>query len=167
MGEPYPVSAANALGIGDVLDAIYDNFPEKDENEVIKQLKDGIPVYMRVNLRKFRDKVSGVLDKRLYNYEQTLGINYLTKEEALNTHDIYPHHCMVFTGVNIVDDKPQRWKIEDSYGTSVHQNGYYIMNDNYFNEYVFEVLISKKYLSLKQLDLLKQKPILMNANEPF
>ena len=33
IGEPYPVSAANALGIGDVLDAIYEKFPEKDENE--------------------------------------------------------------------------------------------------------------------------------------
>lgn len=70
-------------------------------------------------------------------------------------------------GVQVEYNIPARWKIEDSYGTGVHQNGYYIMNDNYFNEYVFEVLINKKYLSLKQLDLLKQKPILMNANEPF
>ena len=33
IGEPYPVSAAHALGIGDVLDAIYENFPEKDASE--------------------------------------------------------------------------------------------------------------------------------------
>lgn len=33
MGEPYPVSAANALGIGDVLDALYENFPEKSDDE--------------------------------------------------------------------------------------------------------------------------------------
>ena len=33
IGDPYPISAANALGIGDVLDAIYEHFPEKDESE--------------------------------------------------------------------------------------------------------------------------------------
>ena len=33
IGEPYPVSAANALGIGDVLDAIYEKFPEKKDDE--------------------------------------------------------------------------------------------------------------------------------------
>ncbi len=33
IGDPYPISAANALGIGDVLDAIYEYFPEKDADE--------------------------------------------------------------------------------------------------------------------------------------
>ena len=33
LGDPYPVSSVNAIGIGDVLDAIYESFPEKTENE--------------------------------------------------------------------------------------------------------------------------------------
>ena len=33
IGEPYPISAANALGIGDVLDAIFENLPEKKAGE--------------------------------------------------------------------------------------------------------------------------------------
>ena len=33
LGDPYPVSSTNALGIGDVLDAIYEHFPKEDENE--------------------------------------------------------------------------------------------------------------------------------------
>ena len=33
LGDPYPISASNAKGIGDVLDAIYDKLPPKDENE--------------------------------------------------------------------------------------------------------------------------------------
>lgn len=144
------------------------NLPIEELKElVIKQLKDNNPVYMRVNLRKFRDKKSGVLDKRLYNYDQTLNINYLTKEEALNTHDIYPHHCMVFTGVNLIENKPQRWKIEDSYGDKEKINGYYIMNDNYFDEFVLQIIIDKKYLSQEQLKLLEQEPIEFEIEDPF
>ena len=33
IGEPMPISAANAKGIGDVLDKIYENLPEKNSNE--------------------------------------------------------------------------------------------------------------------------------------
>jgi len=144
------------------------NLPIEELKElVIKQLKDNIPVYMRVNLKKFRDEESGVLDKRLYNYDKTLNIDYLTKEEALNTHDIYPHHCMVFTGVNIVNNKPQRWKVEDSYGDKQKLNGCYVMNDNYFDEFVLQIIIHKKYLKQEQIILLKQEPIEFEIEEPF
>ena len=38
IGEPFPISASNALGIGDVLDEIYNHFPEKDQNEEDEEL---------------------------------------------------------------------------------------------------------------------------------
>ena len=103
----------------------------------------------------------------LYNYEETLNINRLTKEENLNLYNISMHHIMVFTGVNLVNDKPQRWKVEDSYGDKEKVNGYYVMNDNFFDEFVLSVVIDKKYLSAKQLELLKQKPIEFEITEPF
>lgn len=33
IGEPHPISASNAIGIGDVLDEIYEHFPKQNENE--------------------------------------------------------------------------------------------------------------------------------------
>ena len=33
LGKPYPVSSTNALGLGDVLDAVYEHFPKQDKNE--------------------------------------------------------------------------------------------------------------------------------------
>ncbi len=144
------------------------NLPIKELKElVIYQLKDNIPVFMTVNLMKFRDKKSGVLDKRLYNYENTLKLKTLTKEEALNIHNMYPHHAMVFTGVNLIDNNPQRWKLEDSYGTSERAEGYYIMNDNYFEDFVFSIIINKKYLSEKQLKALEQEVVKIDVEEPF
>lgn len=146
----------------------YLNLPIEDLKELsIKQLKDNVPVYMGAHILKFRDKKSGVLDIRLYNYEDTLNLKRLSKEEALNLYDISMHHIMSFTGVNLVNGKPQRWKVEDSYGDKEKVNGYYIMNDNFFNEFVLSVVIDKKYLSEKQLKLLEQKPIKFAVEDTF
>lgn len=146
----------------------YLNLPIEDlKNLSIKQLKDGYPVYMGAHIMKFRDKKSGVLDTRLYNYEQTLNLNRLSKEEALNLRDISMHHVMTFTGVNIIDNKPQRWKIEDSYGDKEKVDGCYIMNDNFFSEFVLSVIIHKRYLSEEQLEMLEQEPIEYEIEEPF
>lgn len=125
----------------------------------IKQLKDGIPVYMGIYVRQFRDKKSGILDTRLFDYDKTLGIESLTKEEGLNTARIKMHHFMTLTGVHIIDGKPLRWKVEDSYGDKEKVNGCYIMNDNYFDKYVFDVIVDRKYLSDKHIELLNQEPI--------
>lgn len=146
----------------------YLNLPIEDLKKLtIKQLKDNVPVYMGAHILKFRDKKSGVLDIRLYNYEDTLKFKRLSKEEALNLYDISMHHIMTFTGVNLVDDKPQRWKVEDSYGNKEKVNGYYIMNDNFFDEFVLSVVIDKKYLSENQLNLLQQKSIEFAVEDPF
>lgn len=146
----------------------YLNLPIEDLKELsVKQLKDNVPVYMGAHILKFRDKKSGVLDIRLYNYEDTLNLKRLSKEEALNLYDISMHHIMSFTGVNLVNGKPQRWKVEDSYGDKEKVNGYYIMNDNFFNEFVLSVVIDKKYLSEKQLKLLDQEPIEFAVEDVF
>lgn len=144
------------------------NLPIDDLKKLtIKQLKDSIPVYMGAHILKFRDKKSGILDTRLYNYDDTLNLKTLSKIEALNLYDISMHHVMTFTGVNLINDKPQRWKIEDSYGDKEKVNGYYIMNDNFFNEFVLSIVIDKKYLSEEQLKLLEQKPIEYEVEDPF
>ena len=91
----------------------------------------------------------------------------MSKEEALNLYDISMHHIMTFTGVNLIDNKPLWWKIEDSYGNKEKVNGYYIMNDNFFNEFVLSVVIDKKYLSQEQLQLLEQEPIEFEIEDPF
>lgn len=136
------------------------NLPvEELKTLVIKQLKDGIPVWMAAHIKKLRDIKSGVLDTRLYNYEQTMHLKRLTKKEALDTKDISPHHAMTFVGVNLKDEKPERWKVEDSYGDKNKVNGCYIMNDNFFEEFVMLIIIHKQYLSENQLEMLKQKSI--------
>ena len=148
--------------------ARYLNLPIEDLKELtIKQLKDGVPVYMGAHIMKFRDTKSGVLDTRLYDYADTLNFETLSKEEALNLRDICMHHAMSFVGVNLVDGVPQRWKIEDSYGDKAKVKGCYVMNDNFFSEFVLSITVDKKYLSAEQLECLKQEPIEFAGDEPF
>lgn len=146
----------------------YLNLPmERIKTLTINQLKEGLPVYMGAHILKFRDVKSGVLDKRLYNYRDSLKIDFLTKQEALDLRDIQMHHIMVITGVNLVNNQPQRWKIEDSYGTKEKLDGYYIMNDNFFEDFVLSVVIHKKQLTEEERNLWNKKPIIYNRDEPF
>lgn len=126
----------------------------------IKQLKDNIPVMVGIYIRKFADKTSGVLDTRLYDYESLVKYKRLNKEDGMLVGDIELHHWMTITGVQIEEGIPKRWKVEDSYGDKEKVNGYYIMNDNYFDNYVFTIIINKKYLSKSQLALYDQRGIL-------
>lgn len=133
----------------------------------MKQIKDGIPVYFACDMKKMRDRELGIMDSELYNYKAVFSIELLTKEEALSMYDIDYQHVMLLTGVHVENDHPIRWKVEDSYGSETHQEGYYIMNDNFFEDFVFEVIIDKKYLSQEQLKMFEQEPILFDMDEPF
>ena len=67
---------------------------------------------------------------------------------------------------NIVDDKIIRWKVENSWGDKDNK-GYFIMNDNYFDEFVMNAVVKKEYLTSKQLEMLNQEAINMTPNDPF
>lgn len=142
------------------------NLPIEDLKElVIKQLKDEQPVWFGIYHKKFRDKQSGVLDTRLYRYQEMFDFKPLTKKEALDLGDIWLDHAMCFCGVHIVDGKSIRWKVEDSKGDKEKVNGYYVMNDNYFDEFVLNIIIDKKYLSVNQLKLLEQEPLYLDVED--
>ena len=157
--------------LGNVIDNSFIEFinlPIEEIKElIIKQLLDNVPVWFATEVKKMRDRKEGIMDSHLYDYENVLGIEMLTKEENLNLNDITLQHAMVFTGVNLKDNCPERWKVEDSYGEKIHKNGFYVMNDSFFEDFVMEVIINKKYLSEQQLAILKQEPILVDIDEPI
>lgn len=133
----------------------------------VAQLKEGNPVCFGCRVKVDRDRKKGILDTNLYHYEEKLGIRRLTKTEALKLDETLFEHVMTITGVHILDGKIKKWKIEDSYGETIHKNGYYIMDDTYFDKYVFYVVIHKTYLSKEHQELLTQEPIGLENNCPF
>ena len=77
-------------------------------------------------------------------------------------------HAMLFTGVDVVEGEPRRWRVENSWGSEESGiKGFYTMNDNWFDEHMFEIAAPKKFLSAKMKDGLKQDPVVLPAWDPM
>lgn len=134
-------------------------------NMTISQLKDGMPVCIACENYAYRNTESTVLDTRLFNYEKMLGIKDLTKQQAMDSFNITLKHWMTIKGVQIENNKPIRWKVEDNGGKEIRINGYYVMNNNFFEKCVYWVWINKKYIPKQILDINNTNPILYDYTD--
>ncbi|NOY61000.1 MAG: aminopeptidase, partial [Calditrichaeota bacterium] len=126
------------------------------------------PVWFGCDVGKESDIGRGILAPAIYDYQAIYGTDFgLTKKERVLYHDSVPTHAMVLTGVDIADDKPVKWLVENSWGTKAGSKGFLIMFDKWFNDYVYEVVINKKYLASPTLALLKTKPIVLPPWDPM
>lgn len=150
----------------DISKAEFINLPKEELKDlIIKQLKDEEPVWFATEVTKMCSRVNGILDTRIYDYEDLFGFKPLSTSEGLNLHYYSCCHAMSMVGVHIVKNKPVRWKVENSWGDE-NNKGYFVMNDNYFDKFVMQGIVNKKYLNAKQLKLLDKEPIEMRADDP-
>ncbi len=110
----------------------------------------------------------GILDTRLYDYEGIFGVSFhMDKATRVQFGQTRLTHSMVINGVDLVDDKPIKWKIENSWGDAVGKKGYFVMSDEWFDEHVFDLLVPKKYLSEELLPQFEQTPIVLPPWHPM
>lgn len=83
-----------------------------------------------------------------------------TRESAMN-------HAMVITGVNLDENKPTKWKIENSWGDDVANKGYYTATDTWFSKFVYQIVVNKKYLTEKEQEILKEEKIRLKPWDPM
>jgi bleomycin hydrolase len=76
-------------------------------------------------------------------------------------------HAMLFTGVDLVAGAPRRWRVENSWGAEKGQKGFYIMNDGWFDEHMFEIAARREYLPAKLQKALDLPPIVLPAWDPM
>lgn len=135
---------------------------------VIETLQDGQPVWMGCDVSKQCDRENGIWDGALYDYEGTYGVELtMTKAEGLELCESRMTHAMQFTGVDIVDGQPRRWRVENSWGDEVGDKGFFTMNDSWFDDHVFEVAVHKKYVDDDLLAALDSEPIVLPAWDPM
>ena len=134
----------------------------------IKQLKDKDPVWFGSDVGKKMKREEGILDEQIYAYEQALATKFkLDKAGRLDYGESLMTHAMVLAGVNLVDEKPNRWKVENSWGDKNGNKGYFVMSDTWFDQYVYQIVIDKKYLSPDQLKAWETKPIELKPWDPM
>ncbi|MBR6918174.1 MAG: peptidase C1 [Clostridia bacterium] len=127
------------------------------EELCLAQLRAGEPVWFGCDAGAYGARKEGVWDPDSLNFEGVLGgVDFsMTKGDRLEFHDSFATHAMILVGVNFDENgKPERWKIENSWGDEVGKKGYFVCSEKYFKEFVYEAVIKKKFLSDRQKALL-------------
>lgn len=147
----------------------YVNLPVEDIKEMaIASIKDSVAMYFSCDVGKFLDRERGVLDVNNYDYGSLLGTTFgMDKRQRILTHSSASSHAMTLVAVDLdADGKPVKWMVENSWGPGAN-NGHLIMTDRWFDEYMFRLVVNKKYATQKALEVLKQKPEVLPAWDPM
>lgn len=148
----------------------YVNLPiEELKKAAIAQLKDGEPVWFGCDVGKCYDRNSGLLDLNNYHLEDLFNTDFsMTKAERLDYGQSLMTHAMVFQGVNLDDEgRPVRWCVENSWGKESGKDGYFVMTDEWFDEYNYQVVVNKKYLSEEIKKAYEGEPIMLEPWDPM
>lgn len=147
----------------------YLNLPIEDlKNAAIAQLKDGEPVWFGSDVGQESNR-EGIMDMNLYNVGELFGTTFgMNKAQRLDYGESLMTHAMVFQGVNLDENgKPTRWRVENSWGKDAGCEGYYVMSDEWFDEYTYQIVVNKKYLTAEQQQELEQAPIELEPWDPM
>ena len=147
----------------------YLNLPSEEVKKLaIAQLQDGKPVWFGCDVGQMLMRDTGIMGMHTFGYEDVLDVKFgLDKAQRLDYSESMMTHAMVFLGVNLVDGKPNRWKVENSWGEKSGQDGYYIMTDEWFDEYNYQIVVNRKYLSAEQQAMFDQAPIVLKPWDPM
>ena len=152
---------------------IYLNVPAAVmKKATLDTILDGEPVWMGCDVGKAMQRKLGIWDKDLYDYPGFYDAKFnLAKADRLTYRHASMTHAMLFTGVDVIKKKgkkeARRWRVENSWGATGGEKGFYVMNDNWFGEHMYEVAIHKKYLPEKLLAVLKKKPKVLAPWDPM
>ena len=148
---------------------LYINLPiERIKEMAIASIKDNTAMYFSCDVGKFANSKKGVLDINNFDYESLMGVTFgMDKKERVKTHASGSSHAMTLIAVDIVEGKPVKWMVENSWGPASGYQGNYIMTDEWFNEYMFRLVVEKKYVPADVLKMLDQKPVQLPAWDPM
>lgn len=133
-----------------------------------KAIQDGEPVWFGCDVAPQLHGERGLWDDKLVDFEALYGdMPSMNKAQRLQYQESLMTHAMLFTGVNIVDDEPTHWRVENSWGCEKGEDGYYTMSDAWFGEYVFEIAARRSALPAEILAGLDTEPITLPAWDPM
>ncbi|EED2031343.1 aminopeptidase C, partial [Listeria monocytogenes] len=132
------------------------------------QIKDGETVWFGCDVGQLSERNTGIMDTDIFLLNQTFGFKTaMTKAERLDYKHSMLTHAMVLTGVNIANGEVNRWKVENSWGEKIGNNGYFVASDAWMDEFTFQVVVHKKYLSKELIESFNQKPIVLKPWDPM
>lgn len=146
------------------------NLPmERMKELIVSQLKDNQIVWFGSDVSSYGERNVGIWDDRLFDYKSLLDLDIkMEKGESLDFAASAMNHAMCITGVAFNKNKvPTKWKIENSWGEASGQKGYYIMSASWFDQYTYQAVVNKKYLTKDELKAYKGAPIVLKPWDPM
>ena len=149
---------------------LYLNIPIDDiKQAAIASIKDSTMMYFSCDVSKYLNRANGISDLNNYNYDDIFGVKFgMDKAQRIKSFDSGSTHAMTLKAVDLdANGKPQKWEVENSWGASYGHKGHIIMTDEWFDNYMFRLVVNKKYVSEKVLKASQQKPILLPCWDPM
>ena len=148
---------------------LYVNLPmERIKEMAVASIKEGVAMYFSCDVGKFLDRKKGVADLANYDYESLLGVRFtMDKKDRIRTHASGSSHAMTLIAVDLKEDVPQKWMVENSWGAASGYKGNIIMTDKWFDEYMFRLVVEKRFVPADVQEMLKQQPIMLPAWDPM
>jgi len=148
----------------------YLNLPSKRLKEVAAaSIKDDHPVWFGCDVGKHFHRNLGVMDMDIFDFELFYSTDFpMTKTDRLEFGDSQMTHAMLFTGVDL-DGRghPRKWQVENSWGEKRSDKGYDIMTDSWFDEYNYEVVVYKNYITKDEFTVYQKDPVVLPPWDPM
>ncbi len=126
----------------------------------IAQLEAGLTVWFGNDVLKASDRQQGILAPEFYQRGALFGADLeLSKADRLRSREAAVSHAMTLVGVDLVAGRSTKWKVENNWGEKNGQQGYFVMSDRWFDDFVYEVIVKKEFLQPKELAIWQQTPL--------
>lgn len=137
----------------------------------VKMIKAGLPIFFGCDVGKFSSTPKGIMDLDLFNYELGVGVGLLgmSKADRLRTGESQMTHAMVLTAVHLDEKsgKPVRWRVQNSWGVTAGDKGWFVMSDAWLDEFVYQAVIDPKFVSKEVRDVLNKDTIDLPLWDPM
>ena len=137
----------------------------------MRTIMDGEPVWFGCDVGKMMRRDMGLWDKNLYDFDTLYDTTFnMSKADRLIHHQTLMTHAMLFTGVDVAHEppRPRRWRVENSWGDDcTGKKGFFVMNDSWFDEHMFEIAAKKSMLTPELIKALDEEPIVLPAWDPM
>ncbi len=134
----------------------------------LKSVLDSTPVWFACDVGKENDGKDGIMALDIYNYESIYGTTFrMPKVDLIHMQVITPNHAMAFMGVDTANGEARKWLVENSWGDDKGDKGKWYMYNDWFDRYLFGVIINQNYLTDQLKTMAKKPPIELPPWDPM
>lgn len=134
----------------------------------VKQLEQGESVWFGCDVGQSSTRDSGIMALDAYDVEDLFDVDLtMTKAERLDYGESMMTHAMVLTGVDMINEQSKKWKVENSWGEKVGDKGFFVMSDEWMDEYTYQIVVRKEFLTPEQLSAFEAEPTVLAPWDPM